>query len=425
MMNGLKRLFGAAQASSVSRDPTDDFWYFPVGAATPAGVAVTRSLAYQAPTVLSCLQAIAQPISALPLQVFRRRAGGEKQRIEGHPVWDLFARRPAPGQTALQHRAQMVHDLMLDGNYLAHVRLDGAGRPTALIRMGRDNVDLQSTAAGPVFRWRRPDGATVYLDPEEVFHIAAPPYSEDGVFGLSTLALARRTIGKAVALQDYAERFFANDATPPLVLKMAQSFKTDEDRKGFMASWAAARTGANRHKAALLEYGVEVQQLAIENDKAQFIETAKECDLALARIFRVPPHKLGILDKATFSNIEHQALEFVTDTLTPWLVLIEQAIMRDFLHSDEDDVRIEFNVGGLLRGDLKTRYEAYAVARNWGWLSVNDIRRLENQNPIDGGDRYLEPLNMTEAGGALAPAGSALPPAAPPRGADLLQVETA
>lgn len=404
MMGAISRLFGGgAQASTSSRDPSSDFWWYPVGAATPAGVAVTRDLAYHVPVVNDCLDKISKAIATLPLVVFRRRPNGDKERISDHPIWELFARRPAPGRTTFQHRVEMMHDLLLDGNYLAKVIIDGRGRPTALIRMARSDVALQDTGAGPVFRWRRPDGATEYVDPSEVFHIAMPPFERDGIFGRSPLDRGRRTIGKAVALQDYSERFFANDATPPLVLKMAQNFKTDEDRKAFLESWRLARTGANRHKAALLEYGIEVQQLAIENDKAQFIETTKETNLELTRIWGMPPHKVGILDQAHRKNIEQQAIEFVTDTLSPYIALIEQAIMRDFLLDAEGDIRVEFNVNGLLRGDIKTRYEAYAIGRQWGWLSINDIRRDENRNRIDGGDRYLEPLNMTEAGAPLAP----------------------
>jgi HK97 family phage portal protein len=154
--------------------------------------------------------------------------------------------------------------------------------------------------------------------------------------------------------------------------------------------------GNNRNKIGVIDDGGKFTPMPIDNKAAQFIETYKEVALSICRLWRMQPHKIGLLDKAAFSNIEQQALEFVTDTLMPWIVMWEQAIKRDLL--TDPRLYAHHNVAGLLRGDLKSRYESYAQARNWGWLSVNDIRRLENLNPVDNGDIYLEPLNMVPSG---------------------------
>jgi HK97 family phage portal protein len=177
------------------------------------------------------------------------------------------------------------------------------------------------------------------------------------------------------------------------------NFADQASKENFLSAWQRFFGGRNRHKPGILEYGMGAQQLAHSNEQAQFLETRKELWLDVSRLWRIPPHKLGILDKATFSNIEHQSLEFVTDTLGPWLELIERSVNKWFLDGARE--YFEFNVASLLRGDIKTRFEAYAIARQWGWLSVNEIRRLENQNGIGrGGDRFIEPLNMVPVGDA-------------------------
>ena len=182
-----------------------------------------------------------------------------------------------------------------------------------------------------------------------------------------------------------------------MVITMPGKFANREQAEEFRQKWINQFGRGNRHKPAVLDQGGKVSTIPVENNKAQFIETAREVSKQLVRFWRVPPHKVGILDQATFTNIEQQALEFVTDCLLPLLVAWEQAIARDLILTP--GVFAEHNVAGLLRGDLKTRYEAYAIGRNWGWLSVNDIRRLENQNPVEtNGDIYLQPLNMVPAG---------------------------
>jgi len=167
----------------------------------------------------------------------------------------------------------------------------------------------------------------------------------------------------------------------------------------------------NAKKVAMLQEGMTFKPLSMTNVDAELIPALKLGSLEIARIYKMPPHMIGELDKATFSNIEHQGIQFVIYTLLPWIKRHEQAMMRDLLlPSERANYYIEFNVSGLLRGDQKSRYEAYAVARNWGWLSVNDIRRLENLPPVAGGDVYLQPLNMVDAANPQAGVQAQIPP---------------
>ena len=178
---------------------------------------------------------------------------------------------------------------------------------------------------------------------------------------------------------------------------MPSGFKDAASKRNFLDALSGWMGGANRHKPAVLEHGIEPKRLGLTAEEAQFLETRKELWLDLTRIWRIPPHKVGILDRATFSNIEEQSLDFVISTLRPFLELIERSIDRFLL--DEDGVLFEFNVESILRGNTAARFNSYALARQWGWMSVNDIRRAENDNGIGpAGDRYIEPMNMVPVG---------------------------
>ena len=197
-------------------------------------------------------------------------------------------------------------------------------------------------------------------------------------------------------MQDYGNRFLGNNAQPSVVLTHPGQLGA-EGAKNLKAGWRQAQGSGQQHGVAVLEEGMDIRTLSVTPEQAQFLETRKFTVTDICRIFRVPPHMIADLEKATFSNIEHQSLDFTVHSLRPWLVRWEQSIARDLIVNNRAFFA-EHNVDGLLRGDLKTRYEAYAIARQWGWLSVNEIRRLENKNPVPGGDEFLSPLNMTPAG---------------------------
>ena len=242
----------------------------------------------------------------------------------------------------------------------------------------------------------RTDRGVYLLRREEVLHV--PGLGFDGLIGYSPVAMAKNAIGMAIATEEYGASFFANGANPGGVLEHPGVVK---DPKRVRESWNAVYQGSsNAHRVAVLEEGMKFQAIGIPPEQAQFLETRKFQINEIARIFRVPPHMLADLEKSSFSNIEQQSLEFVKYTLDPWVIRWEMAIQKAlFLPSEKKQYFVKFNLDGLLRGDYQSRMNGYATGRQNGWLSSNDIRELENMNPIPpelGGDLYLINGNMTK-----------------------------
>lgn len=394
MRNPLARLFGA-NPEVPARNPTDDAWFS--SSPLAASNIVSASTVVQIPEAYDCLQVLAQTIAALPLITYRRVGDGGKKRFDRHPIAKLLRSRPSAEHSAYEFRHQMTWDLCLHRNAFAEIILGRGGQVAELIRLDPGLIWVVKGGDGYVFEVR--DGTRRRrIDPDRVFHLRAPPLSSDNILGRSIIEDGARTFGRALELQDYAAKFFENDATPGGVVTIPGKL-TPEQAVEFKKKWQGQFTGANRHKTAVLDNGSDYKRGEAQNDKAQFVETYRECALQICRLWRMPPHKVGILDKATFSNIEQQSLEFVTDTLLPWLVAWEQGISRQLIGND-DEYFAEHNVSGLLRGDIAARYNAYAIGRQWGWLSADDIRSLENMNPLPDGDGqvYLQPLNMGPAG---------------------------
>lgn len=398
-MNIFRRMLGSEPSlpPASARDPGSDYWYAPVSA--DGRIIVNAETVSQIPEVYDCLQVIAQTIAALPLITYRRQRDGGKTRDDQHPIADLLHHRPSAHHTAYEFRHQMTWDLALHRNAFAEIKEGRRGPIDSLERIDPLMVWVLKGSDGHVYELRGEDGTRRRLLPEQVFHLRAPPLVSNNLLGRSLIEDGRKTFARALALQDFATRFFENDATPGSVVEVPGKFGTVEQAHDFRRKWQAQFTGRNRHQMAMLDGGAKFTPIDVQNDKAQFIETYREVALQLCRLWRMQPHKIGILDKATFSNIEQQSLEFVTDTLLPWLVAWEQGIRRDLIVRD-DVYMVEHNVSGLLRGDIAARYNAYMVGRQWGWLSADDVRQLENMNPLGPGvgDVYLQPLNMAPAG---------------------------
>ena len=245
---------------------------------------------------------------------------------------------------------------------------------------------------------------TVVLLPRDVLHI--PGLGFDGLVGYSPIAMAKNAIGLAIATEEYGAKFFANGAAPSGVLEHPGTIK---DPTKVREAWQSQFGGSsNSGKVAVLEEGMKYTPISISPEQAQFLETRKFQINEIARIFRVPPHMVGDLEKSSFSNIEQQSLEFVKYTLDPWVMRWEQSIQRSlFTPNEKKNYFVKFNVEGLLRGDYQSRMQGYATARQNGWMSANDIRELENLDRIpeeSGGDLYLVNGNMLplEKAGAFA-----------------------
>jgi HK97 family phage portal protein len=294
----------------------------------------------------------------------------------------------------------MQGHLELRGNAYAEI-VSGNGRAIdALIPLHPDRVRVVRLPNARLrYEVRYNDGQMQNFAQEEIFHLRG--FSSDGVNGLSTITLARESVGASLAQQEYASRFFANDSTPRGVLEFPGKMK-DEGFERMKKEWQASQTGGNRHKTALLEEGLKYTAIGVSNKDSQFLEARGYTRGEIASVFRVPPHKIGDLSNAHFTNIEQQNIEFITDSIYPRVKRFESRISKDLIVplgiGDTGEYFAEFLLDAQLRGDQKTRYESYALGRQWGFLSVNDVRRLENMNPVPDGDEYLNPMNMIPLG---------------------------
>ena len=375
---------------------------------TTSGKAVTERSAMQMTAVYSCVRILAEAVAGLPLHLYRYKEDGGKEKALDHPLYLLLHDEPNPEMSSFVFRETLMTHLLLCGNAYAQIIRNGKGEVIALYPLmpNRMVVDrdihgqlyyqyTRSTEEAPTMK-----GVTVNLPPSDVLHI--PGLGFDGLVGYSPIAMAKNAIGMAIACEEYGAKFFANGAAPGGVLEHPGTIK---DPQRVRESWQSTFGGSgNSNKIAVLEEGMKYTPIGISPEQAQFLETRKFQINEIARIFRVPPHMVGDLEKSSFSNIEQQSLEFVKYTLEPWLVRWEQSIQRT-LFSPEEKKRYfaKFNVEGLLRGDYASRMSGYATARQNGWMSANDIRELENLDRIpteDGGDLYLINGNMLPLGNA-------------------------
>ncbi len=378
--------------------PKNSFWSSPYSfffGASSSGKAVNEKTALQTTAVYACVRILAETIASLPLHTYRYSTGG-KEKAQDHPLYYLLHSEPNPEMTSFVFRETLMGHLLLWGNAYAQIIRDGRGRVLGLYPLLPSKMLVNRTDQGILYYQYEKDGQTYFLPDTDVIHI--PGLGFDGLVGYSPIAMAKNAIGMAIATEEYGAKFFANGASPGGVLEHPGVVK---DPGKIRESWNAVYQGSgNAHRVAVLEEGMKFQPIGIPPEQAQFLETRKYQLNEIARIFRIPPHMIGDLEKSSFSNIEQQSLEFVMYTLDPWVIRWEQAISRVlFSDSEKRQYFVKFNVDGLLRGDYQSRMNGYAVGRQNGWLSANDIRELENLNRISpelGGDLYLINGNMTK-----------------------------
>jgi HK97 family phage portal protein len=363
---------------------------------TPSGKNVNERSAMQTTAVYSCVRILSEAIAGLPLHTYKYKMDGGKEKAIDHQLYYLLHDEPNPEMTSFVFRETLMSHLLLWGNAYAQIIRDGRGNALALYPLLPDRMTVDRTPVGELYYEYRTDIGTAILRSEEILHI--PGLGFDGLVGYSPIAMAKNAIGMALACEEYGAKFFANGASPGGVLEHPGVVK---DPARVRESWNAVYQGSsNAHRVAVLEEGMKFQSIGIPPEQAQFLETRKFQINEIARIFRIPPHMVGDLEKSSFSNIEQQSLEFVKYTLDPWVVRWEQAIQKSLiLPSEKRTYFVKFNVDGLLRGDYVSRMSGYATGRQNGWLSTNDIRELENLNRIPeelGGNLYLINGAMTK-----------------------------
>jgi HK97 family phage portal protein len=395
-MGILSRAFERRVSVSDLKNP--QYWLLEAwgGSSTATGktVSVAGSLAFV--PVYACVRLLASSIASLPLPVYRRLPGGGKERDPGHPLYTLLHDQPNPEMTSCELRQALVGHLLLWGNAYASIESDSAGRVVGLwpLRPDQMRVERSTTSGQVIYRYTLPEGEERILLADEVMHWRG--LSTDGLMGYSPITLAREAVGMGLAAEEYGARFFGNDSRPGGVLKSPKPL-TPAAAGNLKESWESAHMGlSNRHRVAVLEEGVEWQSIGIPPKDAQFLELRQFQRSEIAMLFGVPPHMIGDTEKSTSwgTGIEQQGIGFVTYTLRPWLVSIEQRIRADlFTESDRETWFAEFLVDGLLRGDAKGRAESLAIQRQNGVLNADEWREIENRNPLPDGQGKIFLVN--------------------------------
>jgi len=364
------------------------------GSKTGSGVAVTESKAMTYSAIWGAVRIISETIASLPLPIYSRN-GAAKSINTSHNVYGLLHDAPNDNMTAMVFRETLMAHVLTWGNGFARIVFANSGRPESLQLLQPDKVTVCLSDKGALVY--RVKGAERDYSAAEILHV--PGLGFNGLVGYSPIRMAcREPIGIGLAAEMSAGSFFANGARVGGVLKVPGTLDTP-GKKALKEAWDAAHGGSSKTGGtAVLENGMEYQQIGIPPEEAQLLESRRFQVTEIARIYRLPPHMLGDLTQSSFSNIEQQSIDFVIHSIRPWLVRLEQEYNRKlFTKGERQNTFTEHNVNGLLRGDIASRYNAYNTGRNGGWLSANDIRKSENLNPIEGGDVYLTPLNMASA----------------------------
>jgi HK97 family phage portal protein len=365
----------------------------------------------QMTAVYACVRVLAESIASLPLHVYRRSGSGNQERAEDHPLYFLLHDEPNPEMTSYTLRETMMVHILLYGNSYAQILRNGRGEAVGLYPLlpNRMSIERDEKTGQLFYRYTRVtqepptmEGSTVVLPTEEVLHI--PGLSMDGLVGLTPIAACLNAVGAGLAADEYSSRYYANGAAPLGILETPTLIKNPELLR---QSWNEAFGGSrNAGKVAVLEQGVTFKPVSLSPQDSQLLETRRFSVEEICRIFRVPPHMVQNLERATFNNIEQMSLDFVMYSLMPYLKRWEQSMSRALLSREEKKtLEIRFNVDGLLRGDYKSRMEGYSVGINNGFLCPNDVRELEGFDRIPaelGGDTFLVqgamiPLHMAGA----------------------------
>lgn len=358
-----------------------------------AGVAVTPQTALQTSAVFACVRVISETIGSLPLKIYKRQADGGKKEAVDHPLYKPLHSNPNFWQTRLEYFETVSGHLCLRGNAFSFTPRDQANRIQAFIPLNPDRMDLkvEGTSAAPIFRYEyRAQGSEkpITFSQDEIWHIKG--LSSDGYEGLSPLQQAQNAIGLAIASEKHGSKWFANGARPSGIAKYPGKLKEDSAKR-LKDSLQTAMSGDNVFRMILLEEGLDFTPIGISNTDSQFLETRQFQVEEIARIFRVPCVLIGHPDKTmTYASVEQLMLSFVVHTIRPWCSRIEQSINKVLL-DNSDRYFAEFRLEGLLRGDTKSRYESYASALQNEWMTKNEVRSLENMNPVEGGDVFKNP----------------------------------
>ena len=405
-MFGFRNLFKSVKKRGLS-DPWH--WLARAVSSTSSGANVNADTSLQVSAVYACVKRISESIASLPLMVYRRTESG-KEIAKNHWLSPLLHNAPNSFQTSYEWREGLMANINLRGNSYCQKVMTGGGKIKELLPLNPANMEIRSENGQIVYAYTHEDRKLEILPAEKVWHVKNMPisssynsYAPEGMLGVSPISIARETIGIAMAANEYGGRYFSNNASVGMALKFPAGVKLGENAKNFLKeSLAEYGKLENKFKSIILEDGGDLSRIGMSNEDSQFLESRQFQIEEIARIFGVPAILIGHPNNTmTYASAEQLMLAFAVYTIRPWAVRLEQSMNRYLLpEREQGEYFCEFVLDGLLRADTKSRYDAYAVARQWGWMNVDEIRALENLNPLpDGkGKIYLEPMNMIEAG---------------------------
>jgi HK97 family phage portal protein len=364
------------------------------GSSTSAGIRVTADSALHQPAVFACVRVISEDVASLPIKVYSRVSDMVREGVDSHPVSKLLTKKPNAEMTPFTFKEVITAHVLLYGNGYAEIEKDNAGNVIGLWILLPEKMQVGIVDGEVVYVYNSGNGQVTYPS-DRIFHIKG--LGHDGLIGYSPIEYARETIGISAAMEKSGGTFFSNASRPSGILSHPAKL-SEGAAKRLREGWQGMYSGSeNTGRTAILEEGMKWEQLSIPHSDSQWLESRQYSLQDIARMYRVPPHMIGDLSRSTFSNIESQQIAYMQSTLMPWLRRWEQEINRKLIGDDEQKVYAEFLAEELLRGNTLERYDAYRMARESGWLSVNDIRKRENLNPVEGGDSYIQPLNFIDS----------------------------
>ncbi len=355
-----------------------------------AGKRVDEKTALTLSAIWACTKVLSESVASLPFKVYEKMADGDKILRDDHRLYNIINKEPSKFYTTYTFIEYLMKSMCLNGNGYAIINRD---RNASVVSFTCVNPSTVKIIQDGGFLFYKVKGYNEPISSEDMIHVKN--ITQDGLIGLSPVEYAAESIGWGLALQTYGNTFFGNGAMPSGILKTSKNLTT-ESAERLKNSWLNNHGGINKsNKVAVLEDDLDFKPISLSNEAAQFLASRQFSIAEIARWYRVPPHLIQDLSKSSFNNIEMQSLEFVQYTLMPYLVRLEQEFNRKiFKVKDKNRLFVEFNTAGLLRGDAKTRADLYAKAINWGWMSINEVRRKENMNSIPDGDEHWMPLNM-------------------------------
>lgn len=371
------------------------------GNITTSGVNVTSERAIAHTAVYDCVNILSQSIASLPFSVYKREVLKDKSlnnKAFNHPLYTILHDEPNNEMTSYTWRVVVMVHLALRGNHFSQIIRNNAGKVTGIYPLNPDKMQIVRLENKELrYMYQSDSYGQVPLYPNEILHFIG--MTMDGIIGMSPIEYNRHAIGMSIAMEEFGGTYFKNGANGGGVLHTENKLSEPAFER-LKSEWASKYAGlVNANKPIILEEGLKWEKLAISNEDSQFLQSRKFQKSEIASIYRIPPHMINEMDKATFSNIEHQSIQFVTDAIRPWVVNIEQECRRKLLSdSEKANHYMRLNLAALLRGDTKSRYEAYGMGIKDGWLVRNEAREMEDLNPLDGLDEPLYPLNMAKEG---------------------------